>query len=54
MELPSFLKDYADPPMRERMQEIPVPRTAGWKSYANASTSEIGRRGFCGQLASVG
>jgi predicted TIM-barrel fold metal-dependent hydrolase len=27
MELPSFLKAYADPPMRERMPEIPVPRT---------------------------
>jgi predicted TIM-barrel fold metal-dependent hydrolase len=26
MELPGFLKDYADPPMRERMPEIPVPR----------------------------
>ena len=26
MELPGFLMDYADPPMRERMPEIPVPR----------------------------
>jgi hypothetical protein len=28
--------------------------SANRSNYANASTSEIGRRGFCGQFASVG
>jgi hypothetical protein len=31
MELPNFLKTYADPAMRDRMPSIPVPMDGPWR-----------------------
>ena len=46
---------FTTQPISREFDEAGVKRDRRWqKSYANASTSEIDRRGFCGQFASVG